>query len=124
MDTYKLIWDDFCSWFLEMVKPSFGATMSSATHKRVVDLFEDNLRILHPFIPFATEEIWHLLGDRTPQEPLIISPWQETNSEDKELKNNFKHMSEEVTAIGSIRKKHNILLRDAMSLTVVNQENT
>ncbi|HLS12807.1 MAG TPA: valine--tRNA ligase [Flavobacteriaceae bacterium] len=124
MDTYKLIWDDFCSWFLEMVKPSFGATMSSATHKRVVDLFEDNLRILHPFIPFATEEIWHLLGDRTPEEALIISTWPEAKSVDKELKNNFKHMSEVVTAIRSIRKQHNISFRDALSLTVVNHENT
>ena len=124
MDTYKLVWDDFCSWLLEMVKPSFGATMSSATHKRVVDLFEDNLRILHPFIPFATEEIWHLLGDRTPEEALIISTWPEAKSVDKELKNNFKHMSEVVTAIRSIRKQHNISFRDALSLTVVNHENT
>lgn len=124
MDTYKLVWDDFCSWLLEMVKPSFGATMSSTTHKRVVDLFENNLRILHPFIPFATEEIWHLLGDRTPEEALIISTWPEVKSVDKELKSNFKHMKEVVTAIRSIRKQHNISFRDALSLTVVNHEGT
>lgn len=123
MDMYKLVWDDFCSWFLEMVKPSFGATISSATHKRVVDLFEDNLRILHPFIPFATEEIWHLFADRTPEEALIIATWPETKSVDEELNNNFKHMSEVVTAIRTIRKQHNISFRDTLSLTVINHEN-
>lgn len=124
MDMYKLVWDDFCSWFLEMVKPNFGATISSATHKRVVTLFEDNLRILHPFIPFATEEIWHLFADRTPEEALIISTWPETKLVDQELIHNFKYMSEVVTAIRSIRKQHNISFRDALSLTVINHENT
>lgn len=124
MDMYKLVWDDFCSWFLEMVKPNFGATISSATHKRVVTLFEDNLRILHPFIPFATEEIWHLFADRTPEEALIISTWPETRPVDQELIHNFKYMSEVVTAIRSIRKQHSISFRDALSLTVINHENT
>lgn len=123
MDMYKLVWDDFCSWLLEMVKPRFGATISSATHKRVVALFEDNLRILHPFIPFATEEIWHLFADRTKEEALIVSTWPETKAVDKDLNENFKFMSEVVTAIRTIRKKHNISFKDSLSLTVINHEN-
>lgn len=124
MDMYKLVWDDFCSWFLEMVKPNFGATISSATHKRVVALFEDNLRILHPFIPFATEEIWHLFADRTPEEALIISTWPEAKPVNQDLIHNFKYMKEVVTAVRSIRKQHNISFRDALSLTVINHEET
>lgn len=123
MDMYKLVWDDFCSWFLEMIKPAFGATISSATYKRVVDLFEDNLRILHPFIPFATEEIWHLFATRTPEEALIVATWPEIKSVDQELNANFKYMSEVVTAIRTIRKQHNISFRDALSLTILNHEN-
>ncbi len=122
MDMYKLVWDDFCSWFLEMVKPNYGASITSTTYKKIVALFEDNLRILHPFIPFATEELWHLLGERTAEEALIISTWPELKSVDKDVIANFYFMSEVVTAIRTIRKQHNISFKDALSLTVINHE--
>ena len=75
MAIYKLVWDDFCSWLLEMIKPSYGAPIDKQTHQRVVDLLEHNLKVLHPFMPFLTEEIWHFLKDRSPNEALIVSTW-------------------------------------------------
>ena len=64
MSLYKLIWDDFCSWFLEMIKPNYGDPIDRDTLAEVKVLFEDNLRLLHPFMPFITEEIWHFIGER------------------------------------------------------------
>lgn len=123
MDMYKLVWDDFCSWFLEMVKPSFGASISSATYERIIKLFEDNLRILHPFIPFVTEEIWHLLRERTAEEALIISTWPEAKEINEELIANFDFMSEVVSAVRGIRKQYNISFRDSLDLAVINNAN-
>ena len=60
MTLYKLIWDDFCSWFLEMIKPSYGQPIDRGTLIAVKSLLEDNLKLLHPFMPFITEELWHL----------------------------------------------------------------
>ncbi|MCL4139687.1 UNVERIFIED_CONTAM: hypothetical protein GTU68_054001, partial [Idotea baltica] len=67
MAIYKLIWDDFCSWLLEMVKPSYGAPIDATTYKSIIAIFEDNLKILHPFMPFLTEEIWQFMEDRSPE---------------------------------------------------------
>ena len=61
MGTYKLIWDDYCSWFLEMVKPAYGQPIDKKTFDSVIAILEDNLRILHPFMPFVTEEIWQTI---------------------------------------------------------------
>ena len=63
MNTYKLIWDDFCSWYLEMVKPAYGTPIDSETYQATVGIFERLMCMLHPFMPFVTEEIWHLLQD-------------------------------------------------------------
>jgi len=122
MDMYKLIWDDFCSWFLEMVKPSYGASITSNTYQRVISVFEDNLRILHPFIPFVTEELWHLLAERTKDEALIISKWPKKKSVDLEIIKDFDFVSEIITAVRAIRKKHNISFKESVCLTVINHE--
>lgn len=122
MDMYKLIWDDFCSWFLEMVKPSYGASITSNTYQRVISVFEDNLRILHPFIPFVTEELWHLLAERTKDEALIISKWPKKKSVDLEIIKDFDFVSKIITAVRAIRKKHNISFKESVCLTVINHE--
>ncbi len=89
MAIYKLVWDDFCSWLLEMIKPSYGAPIDKKTHQRVVDLLENNLKVLHPFMPFLTEEIWHFLKDRSPNEALIVSTWPEKVSYDSTILRKF-----------------------------------
>ena len=62
MTTYKLIWDDFCSILLEIIKPKYGKPIDSKTHKEIIKIFENNLLILHPFMPFISEELWHLIA--------------------------------------------------------------
>ena len=73
MTIYKLIWDDFCSWLLEMVKPGYQQPIDSTTFDAIICAFENNLKVLHPFMPFITEEIWHQISDRSTEEALIIS---------------------------------------------------
>uniref|UniRef100_UPI00356382BA valine--tRNA ligase n=1 Tax=Lutibacter sp. TaxID=1925666 RepID=UPI00356382BA len=75
MNIYKLIWDDFSSWFLEMVKPEYQKPIDAKTYKAVIGFLEDNLKILHPFMPFLTEEIWQDITERTPDQALIIAEY-------------------------------------------------
>ena len=77
MATYKLIWDDYCSWFLEMVKPAYQKPIDRKTYDSVIAILEENLKILHPFMPFVTEEIWQNITERSPKEALIVASWPE-----------------------------------------------
>ena len=122
MTTYKLIWDDFCSWLLEMVKPAYGAPIDKKTYEAVVNILELNLKILHPFMPFLTEEIWQLLDKRTPDQALIIASWPEIKSVDSNLLEGFKFASEVVSGIRTIRKEKNIAFKNTIDLVVLNNE--
>jgi valyl-tRNA synthetase len=75
MCIYKLIWDDYCSWYLEMIKPEFGKPIDKTTYDKTVSLFETLLKALHPFMPFITEELWSELKQRTKNDCIIISSW-------------------------------------------------
>ncbi|WP_034261368.1 valine--tRNA ligase [Altibacter lentus] len=122
MATYKLIWDDFCSWFLEMVKPGYGDPIAASTRKEVIAILEDNLKILHPFVPFISEEIWQHITKRSPEEALIIASWpQETRTSEK-LIADFGIASEVISGVRTIRKEKNISFRDSISLWVINNE--
>src|SRR5690554_6116641 len=107
MATYKLVWDDFCSWLLEMVKPPFGEEISEKTYLEVISLLEDNLKILHPFVPFISEEIWQHLAQRDISEALIISEWPKAVDCDENIIKNFEFASEVISAIRTIRKEKN-----------------
>lgn len=72
---YKLVWDDFCAWYLEMIKPEFGKPIDRATYDKTVSIFETLLKVLHPFMPFITEELWHELSDRKENDCIIVAPW-------------------------------------------------
>ena len=123
MAIYKLIWDDFCSWLLEMIKPAYGSPIDKATFDAVIRLFEDNLKILHPFMPFLTEEIWQYIEERTPEDALIISKWPETKPVNEALIAEFDFASEVISGIRTIRKQKNIAFKDAIGFSVVNNEN-
>jgi len=75
MSIYKLVWDDFCSWLLELIKPEYGQPIDRQSYNKVIALFEKNLRILHPFMPFLTEEIMAFIADRKPEEALTVASW-------------------------------------------------
>ncbi|HET8837527.1 MAG TPA: valine--tRNA ligase [Flavobacteriaceae bacterium] len=123
MTTYKLLWDDFCSWLLEMIKPPFGTSMDRKTYSQVVHVLEENLKILHPFMPFLTEEIWQDITPRTPKEALIIAKWPVKKDFDKELLSSFEFASEVISGIRTLRKEKNIPFRDSIELSVLNKEN-
>ncbi|MCB7481094.1 valine--tRNA ligase [Christiangramia sediminis] len=124
MSTYKLIWDDYCSWFLEMVKPGYGEPMDARTYKEIITILEDNLKILHPFMPFVTEEIWQEITERTPEEALIIAKWPEEINFDEKIIKEFSHAAEVIAGVRKIRKDKNISFKNQIDLSVLNNENT
>lgn len=117
MATYKLIWDDFCSWFLELVKPAYQSPVDQKTLKEVLSIFDQNLRILHPFMPFLTEEIWQRLENRSEGESLCLQSWpQDEDSLNSEVLQNFVHFTEVIAGIRTIRKDKQIAQKETLKL--------
>ncbi len=123
MGIYKLVWDDFCSWFLEMIKPAYQQPVDKATFDKAIEMLENNLKLLHPFMPFLTEEIWQHIADRTPEQALIVSEWPKAKAYDEKLIADFDFAMEVISGIRTIRKDKNIPFKDAIDLKVVNNEN-
>ncbi|SFS96129.1 valyl-tRNA synthetase [Zhouia amylolytica] len=122
MATYKLVWDDFCSWLLEMVKPAYQKPIDAQTFRSVIKFLEDNLRILHPFMPFLTEEIWQHIEERSEDQALIIAEWPKQEAVNVDLINEFAFAAEVVSGIRTIRKEKNIPFKDELALSVLNNE--
>lgn len=123
MAIYKLIYDDFCGWMLEMVKPAYQQPIDRTTYNKVMSIFEDNLKIVHPFMPFLTEEIWHYIKERSPEEALIISKWPKAKPVNETLISEFDFASEVISGLRNIRKQKNIAFKDAIGFSVINKEN-
>ncbi len=122
MSVYKLIWFDYCSWFLEMVKPKYGSSIDKSSYDSLINLFEQNLKLLHPFMPFLTEEIWNLLRPRKVSESLTISKWPVLKSFDIPFLQNFEFFKDVITGIRNFRKTNNISLKVSVELFVVDNE--
>jgi valyl-tRNA synthetase len=122
MAIYKLVWDDFCSWFLEMIKPAYQKPIDSVTFAKAIEMMENNMKLLHPFMPFLTEEIWSLIKDRSPEEALIISTWPETEPFDAKLISDFENTMEIISGIRTIRKEKNIAFKDSIEFKAINNE--
>ena len=122
MAIYKLVWDDFCSWFLEMIKPGYQQPIDKATFDKAIEMLESNLKLLHPFMPFLTEEIWQYIAERTPEQALIVSEWPKAKSFDTQLITDFDFATEVISGIRTIRKDKNIPFRDAIALSILNNE--
>lgn len=123
MAIYKLVWDDFCSWFLEMIKPAYQQPIDSVTFAKAIEMLENNMKLLHPFMPFLTEEIWQLVAERTPEEALIVSTWPEIKPFNAQFISDFENTIEVISGIRTIRKDKNIPFKDAIELKVLNNEN-
>jgi len=123
MGIYKLVWDDFCSWFLEMIKPAYQQPIDKATFDKAIEMLENNLKLLHPFMPFLTEEIWQHIADRTPEQALIVAEWPQAKAFDEQLIADFDFAMDVISGIRTIRKDKNIPFKDAIDLKVVNTEN-
>ena len=120
MVSYKLMWDDFCSWYLEMIKPNFQQPVDKTTFVATISYLENLLKVLHPFIPFITEEIWHLVNDREESDCIIVAQWPEAGNYDQKFLNEFEIVMEVVTAIRNIRTEKNISFKDPVELLVKN----
>jgi valyl-tRNA synthetase len=119
MATYKLIWDDFCAWYLEMVKPVYGTPVDRATKEATVGYFEQVLKLLHPFMPFISEELWHQLRERTsPKEALIVAEWPKAGAVDASVLAAFTHAQEVIGGVRNIRKEKQIPQKDALELSI------
>ncbi len=123
MGIYKLVWDDFCSWFLEMIKPGYQQPIDRATFDKAIEMLENNLKLLHPFMPFLTEELWHHIAERTPEQALIVGEWPTAKPFSEQLIADFDFATEVISGIRTIRKDKNIPFRDAIELRVMNNEN-
>jgi valyl-tRNA synthetase len=120
MTTYKLIWDDFCSWYLEIIKPNYGNPIDSKTYQKTIDHLENILKLLHPFMPFLSEEIWHQIKER--EEDIIISNWPKSKKIDSVLLEEFSNLTSVVAGIRTIKKEQNISNKDQLSLEVINNK--
>jgi valyl-tRNA synthetase len=118
MATYKLVWDDFCSWFLEMIKPAYQQPIDRPTYDAVTGFFEKLLKVLHPFMPFITEEIWHILSERVTGESIMMSSLPIAEGFDQELIDKFVFAEEVIMAIRNARKEKNIPQKEAIRLFI------
>ncbi|MBS9463221.1 valine--tRNA ligase [Flagellimonas sp. 389] len=122
MVIYKLVWDDFCSWLLEIVKPAYQQPIDKVTYDAIIHLFEENLKLLHPFMPFLTEEVWQHIDQRTPEQALIVSNWPKVGDVDATLIKDFDFAADVISGIRTIRKEKNIPQKDALELSILNSE--
>ena len=123
MCVYKLIWDDFCSWLLELIKPGYQQPIDKLTFDSIINIFENNLRILHPFMPFISEEIWQNITKRSVDNALIVSDWPKVENVDISIIKDFDFTSQVISSIRTIRKEKSISFKNSIELHVLNNEN-
>ncbi|MDT0608412.1 valine--tRNA ligase [Croceitalea rosinachiae] len=124
MAIYKLVWDDFCSWFLEIVKPEYQKPIDKKTLAEVINLFEANLKLLHPFMPFLSEEVWQHMAERTPEQALCIADWPKKVAFDEKLIAEFDFAAEVISGVRNIRKEKNIANKEVLELMELNTEDS
>ena len=122
MGIYKLVWDDFCSWYLEMVKAPMGQPLDAVTYNATVTFFENLMKILHPFMPFITEDIWHLLKERNDGDDLIIAQQPAQKVVDNDILNQFLFTQDVINNIRKIRAEKNISMKESIELIVVDKD--
>ena len=122
MSTYKLVWDDFCSWYLEIIKPPYQQPIDAITYKETLSIFESLLKVIHPFTPFISEEIWHLIGDKKDENCIMVAEWPALGDVDEDLLSNFILAEEVITNIRNIRKEKNIANKVTLDLLVIDNE--
>ncbi|MDB2326040.1 valine--tRNA ligase [Flavobacteriaceae bacterium] len=119
MTSYKLIWDDFCSWLLEAIKPAYGDPIDGQTYREVRALFEENLKLLHPFMPFLTEELWQDMEIRSKEEALIVSKWPEVQEFEVDQIRHFDETKAIIGGIRNFRKEKELGFKETLSLQVI-----
>ena len=118
MGIYKLTWDDFCSWYLEMVKAPQGQGIDPVTYAATIKFFENLMLLLHPFMPFITEEIWHAIAERKEGDDIIIAQQPKFQGFDESILKQFEFTQEVINNVRKVRSDKNIAFRDAIQLVV------
>ena len=121
MAVYKLFWDEFSSWYLEMVKPTYGQPIDKVTYEKTLSFFDTLLKLLHPFMPFITEELWQHIYDRKEGESIMIQTLNVTSTYDEGIIQLFEVVKEVIGGIRTIRLQKNIAQKEALSLEVVGE---
>lgn len=118
MSLYKLIWDDFCGYYLEMIKPDKGKDIDSKTYEQATSYFEKLMKMLHPFMPFLTEEMWHVLRDRAKGDDIIVAPWPKQNGVvDEGILSEFRHAAKIIGEIRGLRSKEGLSPKKPLRVT-------
>jgi valyl-tRNA synthetase len=127
MATYKLVWDDLCSWYLESVKTGFvkneagegvAEPIDRQTYEATVAIFEEVMKLLHPFMPFLSEEVWHLLRERKTGEDIIIAPWPKGGEGDANLEAEVQHAFDLVSAVRNTRNERGMSPKEPLEVLV------
>lgn len=115
---YKLIWDGFCAWFLEMIKPGYEAPIDKITYEKTIGYFEKLAVIMHPFMPFISEEVWHSLKERKDKDYCIVASWPTSGKVNNELLDKFALAEEIIVNVRNIRKEKNIANKVPVDLKI------
>ncbi len=121
LSTYKLIWDDFCSWYLEMIKPAYLQPIDRKTYDQTIQFFEDLMKILHPFMPFISEEIWHQTKDRADDDCIMVTSWPKAGLPDHKLLKDATTAFEVISSIRNIKNSKGIHKKEVLELWVRSQ---
>ena len=113
---YKLIWDDFCAWYLEAVKPAFGQPISTEVYDQTIAYFEELMKLLHPFMPFLSEELWQNIAERSPENALVITQQKKSENYSEELIKNFETAKEMISGVRNYRQSKGISPREAVEI--------
>ncbi|MFT4070555.1 MAG: valine--tRNA ligase [Dysgonamonadaceae bacterium] len=121
MTIYKLFWDEFSSWYLELVKPAYQQPIDRATYEATLGFFDMLLRLLHPFMPFITEELWQALTEREDGESLMVTLQPQLTDFDEKLLADFEHVKEIIAGVRTVRLQRNIPNKDQLTLNVLGE---
>lgn len=113
---YKLIWDDFCSWYLEAIKPNYGEGISREVYEKTIYFFEELMKLLHPFMPFLTEELWQTISERSIEEALIISQQKKAGEFNETIIKNFEMAQELISGVRNYRQTKGISPKEAAEI--------
>ena len=116
MTSYKFAWDDFCNWYLEAIKPGYQEPIAREVLEQTLVFFEEVITLLHPFMPFITEEIWHLLKERKEGESLCVAPWPKIDEPQEKILNDFDQAIAVVNGVRNVRAGKNIAKKEALEL--------
>ena len=119
MAVYKLFWDEFSSWYLEIIKPAYGSPVNKEVYDRTIGFFDSLLHLLHPFMPFITEELWQHISARKEGESLMVSPMAVPGNADEDIVRAFETVKEVIGNVRSIRLQKNIANKESLELRIV-----